>query len=91
LFCSAGDVANPRESKYTLEYYLQLAEALEAHGMHSLAIKVSQMAMASAGWPPPPPPSPPPPPPPPLRPAPAAHPHRTPSRVRSARRTWPAC
>ncbi|PRW20525.1 pyruvate carboxylase isoform A [Chlorella sorokiniana] len=37
--CYTGDVSNPRASKYTLEYYLNLAEKMVEHGIHALAIK----------------------------------------------------
>lgn len=34
-----GDVADPNKGKYTLEYYLKLAQKLVDEGVHSLAIK----------------------------------------------------
>jgi len=34
-----GDVADPSKGKYTLEYYLNLAEKLTRMGVHSLAVK----------------------------------------------------
>jgi hypothetical protein len=34
-----GDVADPSKGKYTLEYYLKLAQKLVDEGVHSLAIK----------------------------------------------------
>ena len=37
--CYTGDVSNPTATKYSLEYYLGLAEALVGHGTHALAIK----------------------------------------------------
>lgn len=37
--CYTGDVSDPKATKYTLEYYMGLAEALVAHGTHALAIK----------------------------------------------------
>jgi len=37
--CYSGDISNPSEDKYTLEYYLKLAKALEDAGAHMLAIK----------------------------------------------------
>lgn len=37
--CYTGDVSNPKSTKYTLDYYIGLAEELVAHGTHSLAIK----------------------------------------------------
>jgi len=37
--CYTGDVSDPGRTKYNLDYYLELAEKLVAHGVHSLAIK----------------------------------------------------
>jgi len=37
--CYSGDLANPAERLYTLDYYLRLAEELVAAGSHVLAIK----------------------------------------------------
>ncbi len=37
--CYTGDVLDPGEAKYTLEYYTKLARALEERGAHILAIK----------------------------------------------------
>ena len=37
--CYTGDVSNPNESKYTLDYYMDLACKLEDAGAHILAIK----------------------------------------------------
>ena len=37
--CYTGDVTSPHESKYTLQYYVDLAKALEERGAHILAIK----------------------------------------------------
>jgi pyruvate carboxylase len=37
--CYTGDVTDPKATKYTLEYYMGLAEALVAHGTHTIAIK----------------------------------------------------
>ncbi|MBF9254403.1 pyruvate carboxylase [Pontibacter sp. 172403-2] len=37
--CYTGDILNPRKTKYTLEYYLQLARQVEDAGAHILAIK----------------------------------------------------
>jgi len=34
-----GDILNPKKTKYTLEYYLQLAKDLENAGAHMIAIK----------------------------------------------------
>ena len=37
--CYSGDLANPAEALYTLDYYLRLAEELVAAGSHVLAVK----------------------------------------------------
>jgi pyruvate carboxylase len=37
----AGDIMNPHRKKYSLEYYLKIAEQLVDHGVHTLAIKVA--------------------------------------------------
>ncbi|MFD2515245.1 pyruvate carboxylase [Pontibacter locisalis] len=37
--CYTGDILNPKKTKYTLEYYLQLAKQLEDAGAHVLAVK----------------------------------------------------
>jgi pyruvate carboxylase len=37
--CYTGDLSDPRETLYTLDYYLQLAEQIVAAGAHVLAIK----------------------------------------------------
>lgn len=37
--CYSGDLSDPAEDKYTLDYYLDLAEQLEAAGAHMLGIK----------------------------------------------------
>jgi len=37
--CYTGNLANPHERKYTLDYYLQLARALKAAGTHVIGIK----------------------------------------------------
>ena len=37
--CYTGDISNPHEVKYTLDYYLQKAVALEKMGAHIIAIK----------------------------------------------------
>lgn len=37
--CYTGDVSDSKATKYNLEYYLGLTEALVAHGTHTLAIK----------------------------------------------------
>jgi len=37
--CYTGDILNPENKKYTLQYYLDLAKRLEDEGIHILAIK----------------------------------------------------
>jgi pyruvate carboxylase len=37
--CYSGDLSSETETKYTLEYYLDLAQELVDHGIHILAIK----------------------------------------------------
>ena len=37
--CYTGDIMNPNEVKYTLDYYVEKAKELEAMGIHILAIK----------------------------------------------------
>ncbi|MEM9014023.1 MAG: pyruvate carboxylase [Pseudomonadota bacterium] len=37
--CYSGDLTSASEKKFTLDYYLNLASALESHGAHFLAIK----------------------------------------------------
>ncbi len=37
--CYSGDLSDPSETKYTLDYYVTLARELEAAGAHILAIK----------------------------------------------------
>ncbi|POY35100.1 pyruvate carboxylase [Solitalea longa] len=37
--CYTGDILDPKKTKYTLKYYLQLAKDLENAGSHILAIK----------------------------------------------------
>jgi len=37
--CYTGDISNPNEVKYTLDYYLQKAIALEKMGAHIIAVK----------------------------------------------------
>lgn len=37
--CYSGDITNPNEVKYTLDYYVKKAKELEAMGVHILAIK----------------------------------------------------
>jgi pyruvate carboxylase len=35
----AGDLTNPNETKYTLDYYLDMADEIVAHGCHAIGIK----------------------------------------------------
>ena len=37
--CYSGDVASPKETKYTLQYYLDFVEELVQEGIHILGIK----------------------------------------------------
>jgi pyruvate carboxylase len=37
--CYSGDLANPKKTKYTLEYYLDLTDQLVKEGIHVLGIK----------------------------------------------------
>lgn len=37
--CYTGDITNPKETKYTLDYYVNMALELESLGCHSIAIK----------------------------------------------------
>ncbi len=37
--CYTGNLSDPREKKYTLDYYLEMARQLQAAGAHILAIK----------------------------------------------------
>lgn len=37
--CYTGDILNPDETKYTLDYYVKKAKELEALGVHTFAIK----------------------------------------------------
>lgn len=39
VVCYSGDVASPKETKYTLQYYLDFVEALVAEGIHVLGVK----------------------------------------------------
>lgn len=36
---SAGDLTNPNENKYTLEYYMKMAEEIVEQGCHAIGIK----------------------------------------------------
>ena len=37
--CYSGDLANPKEKKYTLQYYLDFIDQLVQEGIHILGIK----------------------------------------------------
>lgn len=37
--CYTGDVASPKETKYTLQYYLDFVDQLVEEGIHVLGIK----------------------------------------------------
>jgi pyruvate carboxylase len=37
--CYSGDIANPKKTKYTLQYYLDFVDQLFAEGIHVLGIK----------------------------------------------------
>ena len=37
--CYTGDISDPKRTKYSLDYYIQLAKELRQHGAHILAIK----------------------------------------------------
>ena len=37
--CYTGNLTNPRETKYSLEYYLKIGQRTESHGRHVLCIK----------------------------------------------------
>lgn len=39
VVCYSGDVANPKKTKYTLEYYLEFVDQLVQEGIHVLGIK----------------------------------------------------
>lgn len=39
VVCYSGDVADPKKTKYTLEYYLEFVAQLVAEGIHVLGIK----------------------------------------------------
>ncbi|KAF8449120.1 hypothetical protein L210DRAFT_3609542 [Boletus edulis BED1] len=39
VVCYSGDVANPRETKYTLEYYLNFIDQLVKEGVHIIGVK----------------------------------------------------
>jgi hypothetical protein len=39
VVCYSGDVANPKETKYTLKYYLDFIDQLVEEGIHVLGVK----------------------------------------------------
>lgn len=39
VVCYTGDVASPKETKYTLQYYLDFVDQLVKEGIHVLGIK----------------------------------------------------
>ncbi|KAJ4000938.1 pyruvate carboxylase [Lentinula boryana] len=39
VVCYSGDVASPKETKYTLQYYLDFVDQLVAEGIHVLGVK----------------------------------------------------
>lgn len=39
VVCYSGDVANPNETKYTLEYYMNFIGQLVQEGVHVLGVK----------------------------------------------------
>jgi pyruvate carboxylase len=39
VVCYSGDVASPKETKYTLQYYMDFIEQLVGEGIHVLGIK----------------------------------------------------
>ena len=39
VVCYSGDVANPKKTKYTLQYYMDFVDQLVAEGIHVLGIK----------------------------------------------------
>ncbi len=39
VVCYSGDVADPKKTKYTLQYYLDFVDQLVAEGIHVLGIK----------------------------------------------------
>ncbi len=39
VVCYTGDVANPKEKKYTLQYYLDFINQLVKEGIHVLGVK----------------------------------------------------
>ncbi len=47
--CYTGDVLDPSETKYTVEYYVELARELEKRGAHILAVKDMAGLLKPAG------------------------------------------
>jgi pyruvate carboxylase len=39
VVCYSGDVASPKETKYTLQYYLDFIDQLVEEGIHILGVK----------------------------------------------------
>lgn len=39
VVCYSGDVADPRKTKYTLDYYMNFVDQLVQEGIHVLGIK----------------------------------------------------
>lgn len=39
VVCYSGDVADPKKTKYTLQYYVDFVDQLVAEGIHVLGIK----------------------------------------------------
>ena len=39
VVCYSGDVANPKKTKYTLQYYMDFVDELVTEGIHVLGIK----------------------------------------------------
>jgi pyruvate carboxylase len=39
VVCYTGDVANPDEKKYTLQYYLDFVDQLVQEGIHVIGVK----------------------------------------------------
>ena len=39
----SGDVSNPKKTKYTMDYYMKLADELVKAGTHILCIKVTKI------------------------------------------------
>jgi pyruvate carboxylase len=39
VVCYSGDIADPKKTKYTLEYYLDFVDQLVAEGIHVLGVK----------------------------------------------------